>query len=151
MAGGVGEHGVGRLAGGDPGPDALEGAGERVDGRRLDGVDARQRRVADRKPAMTDDEQGAAADLDDQPVEARGPSGAPTAAASSQPSVSPPSMARPLRLPWQVNGTAPASIARSSAWYGRVAGDARLALADRERARRATGGARPRPGRRRSG
>ena len=35
--------------------------------------------------------------------------------AISQPSVSPPSTARPLRLPWQVNGSAPPAIASMSA------------------------------------
>ena len=133
VAGGVGEDGVERLAGRDARPDALEGAGQRVDGRRLDGVDPRAARRAPPvgvSPAGDGREQRPAADLDDEPVEAGRAARAPTAAASSQPSVSPPSIARPLRLPWQVNGTAPASSARRSAWYGRVAGDAGLALAD---------------------
>ncbi len=80
-----------------------------------------------------------------------GPPGAPTAAASSQPSVSPPSMARPLRLPWQVNGTAPAVDRPQEGVVGRVAGDARLALADRAGAHRARAGAPRPPGLRRCG
>ena len=58
-----------------------------------------------------------AADLHDHPVQTRrARPGRRSAAASSQPSVSPPSIARPFRLPWQVKGTAPASIARRRAW-----------------------------------
>ena len=49
---------------------------------------------------------------------------------SSQPSVAPPSMAWPLRLPWTVKGTAPAGDGSQQAVVGGVAGLSGLALAD---------------------
>ena len=118
VAGGVREDLVGRLACRDARSHALEGTGQRVDGRRLHRVDPRQRGCRrSRKPAMTDESSAPPPTWTTTRSRRGGPPGAPTAAASSQPSVSPPSIARPFRLPWQVNGTAPASTARRSAWY----------------------------------
>ena len=78
---------------------------------RCAGVRRRRRARARRGSLDARARERAAADLDDQPVEV-GPPAEP--ATISQPSVSPPSMARPLRLPWQVNGSAPRPAPRAS-------------------------------------
>ena len=61
-------------------------------------------------------------------------------------SVSPPSTASPLRLPWQVNGSAPSASACAAACTVGSPGTPRLARADRRPARRAPRAARARRG-----